>query len=259
MTNMPWIMNNDIRYSVRIKNGAGWRAYDTVRLMISVGAPYHEGMKFAALVDWLNRSANIKHVIVSVNDTLQRYNLIAGGVNDRAAKIVALAEGAMWLARVQDSLSDLKKPYSISRWNEWIDRPDFPQHMQLIGRQAESNPDFTSAIMQDIEGIISRWKARGIVIGNEAAFREQSINYIKEESAVFNMMTLDCDAAEIYPGSELASALYFNTNPVIPGLEGLAKRYFTRIDFARLKAGDKNAANDQAALLASTAETTLRA
>ena len=40
----------DGAYAVKVKNGAGWNAFDTARLQISVGQPYHEGDKLAALL-----------------------------------------------------------------------------------------------------------------------------------------------------------------------------------------------------------------
>jgi len=55
-------------YKVMVKSGAAWRDYDTARLEISVGQPYHEGAKFEATVDWVKH--RFSHSIVSVNDTL---------------------------------------------------------------------------------------------------------------------------------------------------------------------------------------------
>jgi hypothetical protein len=70
-------MTTDFDYWVRVKNGAGWRAFDRVRLMISVGQPYHEGKRLQAVIDWVNRNPEIRHVHVSVNDLLQRHNYMA--------------------------------------------------------------------------------------------------------------------------------------------------------------------------------------
>ena len=62
----------DGAYAVKVKNGAGWNAFDTARLQISVGQPYHEGDKLAATADWVRH--RFGRVIVCVNDTLQRFN-----------------------------------------------------------------------------------------------------------------------------------------------------------------------------------------
>jgi hypothetical protein len=68
-----------------VKNGAGWRAFSRVRLLISVGQPYHEDRKLQAVVDWINRNPEIREVDVSVNDFLQRHNHIAAGMTEQEA------------------------------------------------------------------------------------------------------------------------------------------------------------------------------
>ena len=55
-------MTTDFDYSVRVKNGAGWRKHNRIRLMISVGKEYHEGKKLAAVVNWINRNPTIQAI-----------------------------------------------------------------------------------------------------------------------------------------------------------------------------------------------------
>jgi hypothetical protein len=85
---------NSPGYSVRVKTGAGWRRFSRVRLLISVGQEYHEGGRLEATVPWINRNPSIEEVYVSVNDYLQRHNLIAAGMDRKRTGAVALAAGA---------------------------------------------------------------------------------------------------------------------------------------------------------------------
>ena len=88
-------MTADFNYAARVKNGAGWRAFERVRLLISVGQPYHEGNKLRAVVDWINRNPSIQEVHVSVNDFLQRHNLIGAGIAAERAGAMSIAEGGL--------------------------------------------------------------------------------------------------------------------------------------------------------------------
>jgi len=222
-------------YSARVKNGAGWRAYDRVRLLISVGQPYHEWAKLAAAVDWINRNPSIREVHVSVNDYLQRHNLIAAGIRAEQAGAVALAEGALWIARNEDALAALKTARRrITRWRDWIDRPEFAPAHAAITDYAGADAAFGEAIEADAHALAMRKVKRGETVSDVARLVAHSRDYVAEELAVFALQTAALPAAEVYPGSNLASAAYLVGKELPPALRPLAERYFTRIDFARL-------------------------
>ena len=110
-------MTREPGYALRVKTGAAWRRYERVRLLISVGQPYHEGGKLKAVVEWINRNPSIREVHVSVNDFLQRHNLIAAGVAEGRAGEIALAEGALWIARNQNTLDAIGDArLCLTRW-----------------------------------------------------------------------------------------------------------------------------------------------
>jgi len=142
-------MTTEFDYSVRVKNGAGWRAFDRVRLMISVGQPYHEGGKLQAVVDWLNRNPKIGEVHVSVNDLLQRHNYMAAGMSEQKASAAALAEGTLWLERNADILSGIKAATTITRWEEWLAHPDFPGTSNAFAAYAHGDALFEEALHAD--------------------------------------------------------------------------------------------------------------
>jgi hypothetical protein len=118
-------MTNNHDYSVRVKNGAGWRAFSRLRLMISVGKEYHEGKKLAAVVSWINRNPGIHDVHISVNDLLQRHNYMAAGMSEREAHQAALDEGALWMARNAETLAAIKPGTFFTQWDDWFGRADF--------------------------------------------------------------------------------------------------------------------------------------
>ncbi|MGA8494301.1 MAG: hypothetical protein WB764_02385, partial [Xanthobacteraceae bacterium] len=61
-----------------------------------------------------------------------------------------------------------------------------------------------------------------------------SRDYVREELAVFAMQAAERPAAEVYPGSNLQSAVYLLDRELPEAIRPLASRYFTRIDFARI-------------------------
>lgn len=231
-------MNNNFDYSVRVKNGAGWRKHNRVRLMISVGKEYHEGQKLVAVVNWINRNPEIKEVHISVNDTLQRHNHEAAGLSKEQAGLVARSEGSQWIARNAGILDDIRAVKFYTRWDEWFDKPDFRTTLQELLAQAKADPAFGAAMAQDAQSLAERKTRRGEAVPSSLVAHSQ--NYIEEEMAVFAMQTAALPAAEVYPGSNLLGADYMlrlgaeQKEAVAGAIKTLTHRYFTRIDFDRI-------------------------
>jgi tRNA-dependent cyclodipeptide synthase len=227
-------MTTDFDYSVRVKNGRGWRAFDRVRLMISVGQPYHEGKKLQAVVDWINRNPEIRKVHVSVNDLLQRHNYIAAGMPEERASAVALAEGTLWIERNADILSGIKADTTTTRWDDWRSRPAFARTNTALAAYADHDILFDEAISKDAQALAERKMKRGETVTNLDRLVAHSRDYITEELSVFADQSRELPAAEVYPGSNLASAHYLIGKKLPEPLEPLASRYFARIDFAHI-------------------------
>ncbi|MBV8649627.1 tRNA-dependent cyclodipeptide synthase [Paludibacterium sp.] len=224
-------------YAVRVRGGAGWRKFDSIRLMISVGREYHEGAKLAAAVEWINRNENIKTVHVSVADTLQRHNLIAYGMNEEKAFRVSQAEGALWVGRNHETLSGIKADCKIRRWNEWLENPCFTDiHSKLVWFAAEeSGLGLLKTIEADAQGFLQRKTAGGA--SAPCSLLAHSQRYIFEELAVFAMQCAEMPAAEVYPSPQLQASAYLQGKALPEGLGGLTTRYMARLDFVRKKDG----------------------
>jgi tRNA-dependent cyclodipeptide synthase len=229
-------MTIDFDYSVRVKNGAGWRAFDRARLMISVGQPYHEGKKLKAAVDWINRNPEIRHVHISVNDLLQRHNHIAAGLLESQASAVALAEGTLWIERNADILASIKAETTLTRWNDWLSRPEFAQSVSALAAYADTDILFEDALNTDAHALAERKIRRGEIVAHLDRLVSHSRDYIDEELAVFALHSRELPAAEVYPGSNLASAHYLIGKDLPEAIRPLAGRHFTRIDFAHINA-----------------------
>ncbi|MGA8499761.1 MAG: hypothetical protein WB764_30060 [Xanthobacteraceae bacterium] len=240
-------MTDSFGYSVRVKTGAGWRRHGRVRLMISVGKEYHEGAKLKAAVDWINRNPTIREVHVSVNDHLQRHNLVAAGMSEQRAGAVALAEGVRWMERNAGILAEIKAAgWYTTRWRDWFDRPDFAARLAALSEYARADagrarahgspPDrsFDDALDADARALAERRVKRGEPIANLERLIVHSRDYVREELAVFAMQAAERPAAEVYPGSNLQSAMYLLDKELPEAIRPLASRYFTRIDFARI-------------------------
>jgi tRNA-dependent cyclodipeptide synthase len=234
-------MTTEFDYSVRVKNGAGWRAFDRVRLMISVGQPYHEGRKLQAVADWLNRNPAIREVHISVNDLLQRHNYIAGGMSEQGAAAAALAEGTLWIERNADILSAIKAATTITRWEQWFGHPDFPRTSNALAAYADTDAVFEQALHTDAHTLADRKTRRGEAVPNFDRLVARSYDYAVEELAVFAIQSRELPAAEVYPGSNLASAQYLIGKTLPEPIAPLADRHFTRIDFDRINVAASSA------------------
>lgn len=221
-------------YKVKVKTGASWRGFDICRLPISVGKSAHEGEKFEATLEWVKQ--RFDKAILSINDTLQRFNLIGlEGLAEEEAFTKAEWLGSQWLERHQASIKHLEEggdtpaiDFKIIRWSHWLERPEFTANLEKAHRLYRENLNFRQAVETDINMFLSRR-----TIKNVELFRECSRRYLLEESAVFALMFSEQEAADIYPGKEIETtriAREQNLSELLPGLE---KRHFTRIDFSR--------------------------
>ena len=222
-------------YKVMVKSGAAWRDYDTARLEISVGQPYHEGAKFEATVDWVKH--RFSHVIVSVNDILQRFNLMfERGLSESRAMSVARHAGSEWIRQQRPVL--LRLPgYELCRWNEWLSHPGFSAALEQTGTFYEQHQGFRDAVCANIGAVWGR-KLRSSSAYKEADFPrffDLSKQYILEETAVFSLMFQERPAVDIYPGTLLFMWNLFAQGSLPGAPEGLEKGCFTRIDFQRNK------------------------
>ncbi|WP_353110387.1 tRNA-dependent cyclodipeptide synthase [Gordonia sp. (in: high G+C Gram-positive bacteria)] len=143
-------------------------------LLVSVGADYHEGEKFGATVDRLNRSG-FSRVTVAVADTLQRHNL---DVPPGEAYRLSRRRGDQWIARNRPLLDLLTADVDVLRWDTALSDPAYPHALDEVRTAYETNSDYAAAIDSTIDRFVSR---RGNDIPDEERIRNGCRTYLLEE------------------------------------------------------------------------------
>lgn len=196
-------------YKVKILGPNATHSHPVGRLDISVGQPYHEGEKLAAAMRWAHN--RFGHVIVSVADTLQRFNLMADGVEQGVAWQKSYDAGTEWIVRNAGVLNGC----TVIRWDERVRHPLFQQFMMRTLDLIRDDVD----LMRQMHAAANQYAdRRGL---HHAAPR---MGYLIEEMAVFDMLFRLEPAADVYPGSILP----FWSHPAYGD-----RAAFTRIDFVR--------------------------
>jgi tRNA-dependent cyclodipeptide synthase len=222
------------RYRARVNACPEWVGYTSCTLGISVGQPYHDGEKFAALVEWAAR--HFEHIRVDVADTLQRHRLVGEGAPAADAARAARREGDRWVARATPALAACGKPFTIIRWDEWLRHADFPATLGIYTRLAREDHTLGAAIAADIDGFLARRARHGVPIGDTAAVRAASHAYLIEELAAITLQGRAQGSARLYPGPELASFRAIRSGHVAGAPEGIERDYYVHINFERRKA-----------------------
>jgi tRNA-dependent cyclodipeptide synthase len=221
------------RYRVRVNGCPDWVGYGRCTLGISVGQPYHEGDKFAAMVKWAAR--HFEHIRVDVSDTLQRHRLIGEGASAAQAAAASQRKGDEWITRALPVLSACGRPYSVLRWDHWLRHPEFAAVQGAYSRLAASDPVLSAAVERDIDDFIVR-QSRRRLLADETAARATSRAYLIEELAVITLQGSAERSARIYPGPELASFNAVRQGRVQGAPPGLDRDYYVQVNLERRKA-----------------------
>lgn len=168
---------SDIKYKVKPLKKAGNQAVTTARLDISVGMEYHEGEKLKATVDWAKNK--YQKVIVSVADSLQRYNL-----NNNYALSIRL--GDEWIERNKDAIEGC----FVQRWDSILNHLFYD--IGLVKNLYVNDLAFRLLIEDQINSL-------KLVKSS----KESSVEYLLEEIAGFAVLFRTQPAVDIYPGSFL--------------------------------------------------------
>lgn len=183
---------NGKKYRVRASAPFEWRAFDTVRLEISVGAPYHEGTKVKAIIDWAHR--NFSHTVIILGDTLQRHNLMVEySLSESEARSICKRAGDNWIARHATYVQGCK----LIRWNAALQSDDFFSRRWQIGRFYRTNLEFQRMTDQAIREIAARRGYAGDVLD---VFYRSALNYLMEEAAGDSIIYDANHGVSAYPG-----------------------------------------------------------
>ena len=215
-------------YKVRARGNADWRAFDTVRMEISVGQPYHEGAKLEAALEWAGK--NFRRTVLIIGDLPQRYNLMfeAGlSATDAAAK--AKRMGDLWLQR--NALTLARWPdFEITRWEDWKRHPDYLNTRWQVGRLYRDNERFRASM---IDALTAKFKRGGYDPDRFEEFKKLSTNYLLEESAVFAIAYNELRGISVYPGSFLEMWDMFVGREVPGAPEGFQYAHCARLQFEK--------------------------
>ena len=211
--------NSSNPYKLVTIRSPGWSAYKAATLLISVGQPYHEGDKFAVTVAWAARHFEELHVLVA--DTLQRHN----APGDWRAR------GAAWIERNHDAWSSCGREVTVSRWDDWLARPEFPAVLERFAAAARGA--LAPAIEHDARAFVERQAGKGV-----GAPVEQSRGYLLEELAAITLQARAYPGARVYPGPQLESFRAVAAGIVGDAPRGLERQYHTAVDFKRRRSAD---------------------
>ena len=214
-------------YAVKVKTGAGWQEFDTARLQVSVGQPYHEAEKLRATFNWVGQ--RFEKVIICANDTLQRFNHEMDGLTPSEAFSKAESDGREWIERNISSIRSLPN-YTIFRWEDWRSRSDYQESFDKANALYDSNDEFRTAINKNV---LEFWSRQDRPQKDFERFADLSKRYLLEETAVFSIMFKTEAAVDIYPGSTLLPCTIFQGQTVDGAPDGLGMGHFSRIDFKR--------------------------
>ncbi|MEQ1976919.1 hypothetical protein [Xenorhabdus sp. SGI240] len=156
----------------------------TVLLLISVGKEYHEGEKISATIDKINQSGFGK-CIIAVADSLQRHNCSTGTASDNYQ--YSLTKGNEWLKNNAGTLSNLKIPNEIIRWDVYLKREDYKYYYDSILNEYYSNEHYRSCINETINVFAERNNIKYGTAEYEGIFY-RSLFYILEECPVIMPM-----------------------------------------------------------------------
>lgn len=166
---------------------------------ISVGQMVHEGSKFLAVINLINRS--FKSCTLMIDDSVQRHTMkIDKDIDDKTAYDLAMAAGDDWLVRNQSSYQQLLIPYNIVRWDDWLHKPGFQNTYAQITSLYNQNENYNDAIKANIIDFLSRYQTHhpDKKWDYERAF-SLCLDYLLEECAVMLLWAEHKYPFEVYP------------------------------------------------------------
>jgi signal transduction histidine kinase len=152
-------------------------------LPISVGQAVHEYEKFSATLQTVNHY--FKKCYIIVGDTLQRHtmSIYSDGLTGADLYNEAKQLGDEWLCRNLPMIQrELKIPYEISRWDEWLAYGRFKENHKIITELYQNDPEYQNVIHDSARAFWNRAKSRDANLNKEVVY-DRSISYLLEECA----------------------------------------------------------------------------
>jgi len=156
--------------------------------LVSVGQPYHEGLKLEAALKCMNK--NFKEIVIIVGDTIQRYTY-AVHQHKTAQELLAFAEneGSKWLERNGSIIEKtLTKPHKIFRWDHFRKHSLFNSTYAIIDNASKSDDvEYKLAFEECSKEFLQRASRNSLNLAPEST--ELCMQYLKEECTCMCLWT----------------------------------------------------------------------
>lgn len=170
-------------------------------LTISVGQEVHEGEKFEATIDLVNKSFN--SCIMCVDDSLQRHSMaLTSGQDAESFYSASIIAGDEWLKRNERYYSKLTILSKIIRWDTWLKHRDYLFQQNLIKSLIETDINYQQAFDETINEFLRRFYSRL----NE--YDKQLFNMEKARALCFDYLLEECTAMCLWPETECHFEVY---------------------------------------------------
>jgi hypothetical protein len=170
-------------------------------LTISVGQEAHEGEKFAATIDLINRS--FKSCIILVDDTLQRHTLAIG--SEQSSDYFyekTLVLGDRWINENKQYYESLSVVEKVIRWNYWLTCKDYLNAKEKVTSLLTVEEEYKQIFQDSIEQFLFRYSKR---LENPHTFDKKKaellcLDYLTEECAMIVLSNSLKAQFELYAG-----------------------------------------------------------
>jgi len=183
-------------YKVILRHGDGWQEYDTARLHISVPPEPIFDPRTQSILDWSVQ--NFDKVTLYLHDTIQRYNLMASGLDESQAYKKALENGDVWL---RNNILPGQVFIDVVRWNKLLEHPDYTKVHQQVCQLYKTNSGFSDAIDHDLDTFAERCRKRGEAFGPDRMALSRT--FLLEEVAAYIPLYRATGAVDMLPGMRM--------------------------------------------------------
>lgn len=172
--------------------------FDSCVLTISVGQRVHEGEKFKATLELINKK--FRECTIAVCDTLQRYSFaVLSELEGNDLCKVSKQCGDQWIDRnIEYCEQILKIPFKIIRWDDWIKTQDYKNFRIEIDQLYKEDDKFKIIVDDLAVEFNDRLKKRGNEFDSIKGIK-LSTEYILEECAAMCHWYQEGYDIEIYP------------------------------------------------------------
>lgn len=195
---------------------------------------YNNRYKFKAIIDLINR-CQFKNCQIVIGDTNYQHTLKINLPNPSESYNFADKIGKQWIAKNYDIITELKIPYKLSRWKEWVLHPRYQYHRDKLDALFAADLIFQESFLQTAADFIERnHLAFQISTDNYHHATQCCLEYLKEECAIIMPLWAELKYSFIiYPTKMLNAMEETYTRLVLPNYSlkphWLSLRFSTKI------------------------------